>query len=181
VPSAAAILPSVPIGTSVSGESVVCLNQLYGRVKSPWPESASKLYRPSDRRLLAKLVPTFADRGYHVVSVTDPYGRILGFLGRQMSTRRTKIIFLGSRCGRCLRLTTLLPSVSRLSRQCVSTRLHGIKSPYLDQSVHLARFQKAGYLVAEQDGSRTAHSKAFSFPGIPNEFSVEKFLGNHHH
>jgi hypothetical protein len=24
----------------------------------------------------------FADRGYHVVSVTDPYGRILGFLDR---------------------------------------------------------------------------------------------------
>jgi hypothetical protein len=36
----------------------------------------------SDRRLSAKLVPTFADRGCHVVSVTDPYGRILGFLHR---------------------------------------------------------------------------------------------------
>jgi hypothetical protein len=28
----------------------------------------------------AKLVPTFADKGRRVVSVTDPYGRILGFL-----------------------------------------------------------------------------------------------------
>jgi hypothetical protein len=28
----------------------------------------------SDCRLLAKLVPTSADRGYHMVSVTDPYG-----------------------------------------------------------------------------------------------------------
>jgi hypothetical protein len=36
-----------------------------------------ELYRPSDRRLSAKLVPTFADRGYHVVSVADPYGRIV--------------------------------------------------------------------------------------------------------
>jgi hypothetical protein len=27
--------------------------------KTPWPESASELYLPSDRRLLAKLVPTF--------------------------------------------------------------------------------------------------------------------------
>jgi CBS-domain-containing membrane protein len=35
---------------------------------------------PSDLRLSANLVPTFADRGCHVVSVTDPYGRILGFL-----------------------------------------------------------------------------------------------------
>jgi hypothetical protein len=49
---------------------------------TPWPESASELYRPSDRRLLAKLVPTFADRRCHVVSVTDPHGRILAFLYR---------------------------------------------------------------------------------------------------
>jgi hypothetical protein len=28
-----------------------------------WPESASELYRPSDRHLSAKLVPIFADRG----------------------------------------------------------------------------------------------------------------------
>jgi hypothetical protein len=45
-------------------------------------ESASELYRPSDRRLSAKLVPTFPEvRRCHVVSMTDPYGRILGFLG----------------------------------------------------------------------------------------------------
>jgi hypothetical protein len=40
-------------------------------------KSASELYRPSDRRLSAKLVPTSVDRGCHVVSVTDPYGRFL--------------------------------------------------------------------------------------------------------
>jgi hypothetical protein len=34
----------------------------------------------SDRRLSAKLVPTFVDRGCSVVSATDPYGRIFGFL-----------------------------------------------------------------------------------------------------
>jgi hypothetical protein len=50
--------------------------------QTPWSESASELYRPSDLRLSAKLVPTFADRGRHVVSVTDTYGRILGFLDR---------------------------------------------------------------------------------------------------
>jgi hypothetical protein len=33
-------------------------------VKTPWPEFASELYRASDRRLSAKLVPTFADRGF---------------------------------------------------------------------------------------------------------------------
>jgi hypothetical protein len=47
---------------------------------TPWPETASELYRPSDRRLSAKLVPTSADRGCNVISVTDPYGRFLGFL-----------------------------------------------------------------------------------------------------
>jgi hypothetical protein len=40
------------------------------------------LYRPSDRRLSAKLVPTFAERVCHVVRVTNPYGRIPGFLDR---------------------------------------------------------------------------------------------------
>jgi hypothetical protein len=50
--------------------------------QTPWSESASELYRPSDRRLSAKWLPSFADRGCHVVSVTDPYGRILGFLDR---------------------------------------------------------------------------------------------------
>jgi CBS-domain-containing membrane protein len=50
---------------------------------TPWPESVSELYRPSDHRLSSKLVPTFADRGCHVVSVTDPHGRILGFLDQR--------------------------------------------------------------------------------------------------
>jgi hypothetical protein len=45
-------------------------------------ESASEIHRPSDRRLSAKLLPNFADAGCHVVSVTDPYDRILGFLDR---------------------------------------------------------------------------------------------------
>jgi hypothetical protein len=48
--------------------------------KAPWREWASELYRPSDRRLSAKLLPTFADTGRHVVNMMDPYGRILGFI-----------------------------------------------------------------------------------------------------
>jgi hypothetical protein len=53
------------------------------KLKTPWHESASKIYRPRGSRLSAKLVPTFVDRGCHEVSVTDPYGRILGFLDRR--------------------------------------------------------------------------------------------------
>jgi hypothetical protein len=49
-----------------------------------------RTYRPSDRRLLAKLVPTSADRGCHVVSVRDPYGRILGFLDRTYANSNKK-------------------------------------------------------------------------------------------
>jgi hypothetical protein len=49
---------------------------------TPWPESTRELYRPTDRRFSARLVTTFEDRGCHVVSVTDPYGRIPGFLDR---------------------------------------------------------------------------------------------------
>jgi hypothetical protein len=41
---------------------------------------ASELYRPCYRYLSAKLVPNFADRGCHVITVMDPHGGILGFL-----------------------------------------------------------------------------------------------------
>jgi hypothetical protein len=42
------------------------------RVFSP---QASYTDRPRDLRLLAKLVPTLADRGYRVVSATKSHGR----------------------------------------------------------------------------------------------------------
>jgi hypothetical protein len=47
-------------------KSCTDLNELACRYRNkqvPWPESASELYRPSDRRLLVKLASTFADRG----------------------------------------------------------------------------------------------------------------------
>jgi hypothetical protein len=46
----------------------------YSVVFSP---QANYTDREIDRRLLAKLVPTFADRGCRVVSATDPSGRSL--------------------------------------------------------------------------------------------------------
>jgi hypothetical protein len=63
------------------------------------PESASELYRPSDRRLLANLVPTLTDRGWHVVSVTDPYGRVLGFIDRNCQTKENLKCGHGSQRG----------------------------------------------------------------------------------
>jgi hypothetical protein len=41
------------------------LNLVYQqtRKQTPWFQSASELYRPSDSSLSAKLVPTLADRG----------------------------------------------------------------------------------------------------------------------
>jgi hypothetical protein len=43
-------------------------------IKTPWFQSANELYRPSDRRLSAKLVPALEDRGCWAVN--------LGFLDR---------------------------------------------------------------------------------------------------
>jgi hypothetical protein len=72
--------------TSMYGKMLICLDVRQSckniNKNTQWPEFESELYRPSDRRLSAKLVPTFADRVCHVVSVTDPYGRNLGFLDR---------------------------------------------------------------------------------------------------
>jgi hypothetical protein len=42
--------------------------------QTPWSDSASELYRLSDRRFSAKWLPTFADKGCHVVSGADRYG-----------------------------------------------------------------------------------------------------------
>jgi hypothetical protein len=50
-------------------------------IREPTKNSvAEELYRPSDRHLQEKLVTTLVDKGCHVISVTDSYGRILGFL-----------------------------------------------------------------------------------------------------
>jgi hypothetical protein len=68
--------------TQVRPDKSAALTAVLTKKKAPWSESASELYRPSDRRLSAKWLPTFADRGCHVDSVTDPYGRILDFLDR---------------------------------------------------------------------------------------------------
>jgi hypothetical protein len=51
-------------------------------VTAQCPSSQRELYRPSYRRLAAKLVPPFVHRGCRVVSMTDPFVRILGFLDR---------------------------------------------------------------------------------------------------
>jgi hypothetical protein len=56
--------------------------EAFSKQRTPWPESLSELYRPSDRLLSVKLEPTFEDRICRVVSATDPYGRILGLLDR---------------------------------------------------------------------------------------------------
>jgi hypothetical protein len=62
----------------------LCVNNTINKQtkQTPMSESASELYRPSDRRLSAKWLPTFVDRRCHVVSVTDLYGCIL-FSGQE--------------------------------------------------------------------------------------------------
>jgi hypothetical protein len=46
----------------------------------------------SDRRLSAKLVPTFVDRLCRVVNAADPYGRIICFLDRSVSSVGVKTL-----------------------------------------------------------------------------------------
>jgi hypothetical protein len=60
-------------------------------------ESASELYRSSDRRRSAKLVPTLADRGCHAVSVTNPSDRNFDFLDLE------PLLFLPSSYSNCSR------------------------------------------------------------------------------
>jgi hypothetical protein len=48
-------------------------------VITPWLESVNELCRPIERRLSAKLVPTFLDRGCRVVSAGIPTAVIADF------------------------------------------------------------------------------------------------------
>jgi hypothetical protein len=66
-----------------------------------WPSSESEVYRPRNRRLSAKLVPSFVDRWCRMVSATDPNGRILGFLHRKRY-RYTNFIYYVLVCHSCL-------------------------------------------------------------------------------
>jgi hypothetical protein len=48
--------------------------------QTPWTLERERSIPTERPRLSAKLAPTSADRGCCVISTTDPYGRILGFL-----------------------------------------------------------------------------------------------------
>jgi hypothetical protein len=75
------LLTSLPLDTYTLFIALVNKVKIYNK-QNPWPEPACELYWPSDRRMLAKLMPTLEDRGCQAVSVTGPYGRNLGFLDR---------------------------------------------------------------------------------------------------
>jgi hypothetical protein len=60
-------------------------------------ESASELYRLSDRRRSAKLMSTFPDRGCHVVSAMSPSDRNFDFLDLE------PLLFLPSSSSNCSR------------------------------------------------------------------------------
>jgi hypothetical protein len=92
--------------------------------RTPWSESATELYRPSGCRLSARLVPTFAERGCHVVSVTDPYCRILGFLAR------SRYLFLS--CNSSILLTRLSGPRSRTHYLSENLVAQGIEPGPLD-------------------------------------------------
>jgi hypothetical protein len=63
-------------------ESLLYKKHILNKIKTPWLWSVGELYWSSDRCWLAKLVPTFPDRGCRVVSATDPHGCNFDFLDR---------------------------------------------------------------------------------------------------
>jgi hypothetical protein len=50
--------------------------------KTPWPQSQASYTDRATAACQRSWCQLFADRGFHVVSVTNPYGRILGFIDR---------------------------------------------------------------------------------------------------
>jgi hypothetical protein len=67
-----------------TGREILKFSELKASTKKQTNSMASVCKRtiPSEHCLSPKLVPTLADRGCHVIRVTDPYGRIIEFLGR---------------------------------------------------------------------------------------------------
>nr|CAD7199464.1 unnamed protein product [Timema douglasi] len=70
-----AFFPQRSVGDVVETKFVL----LNSPIKPPLHQSAAKIYRPSDRRLLAKIEQASADRGYHVVDTTNPPAINLSF------------------------------------------------------------------------------------------------------
>jgi hypothetical protein len=67
---------SMPLHIILSWKQEDANKMWFKRIKqTPGIKSASELYRPSDRRLSEKLIPTLADRGCRVVCATNPRGR----------------------------------------------------------------------------------------------------------
>jgi hypothetical protein len=89
----------------------------------------SELYRPSDRCLSAKWLPTFTDRGCHVVSVTDPYGRILGLNMTTWKEKKYKLEWRKYSChNRCNCFTfqrPILDNVTKLRRHPAGPTKYG--------------------------------------------------------
>jgi hypothetical protein len=82
--SADRIMETVSPSTVASTGPGPDYTELLQSIRDLTRQLASELYRPSDRSSSANLVPAFAGRGFRMVSATDPYCRILGFLDRDL-------------------------------------------------------------------------------------------------
>jgi hypothetical protein len=60
--------------TKYSNSRSVSKRKIIAELKNSGTQSTSEIYRPSDRRLSVKLVPTLADRGCRGVRATNPHG-----------------------------------------------------------------------------------------------------------
>jgi hypothetical protein len=110
----------------------------------------------NDRRLTAKLMPTFANRKCYVVSLTDPYGHILGFLDRSRYFSFQVALQLYSRvCVDPVR-TSMLTALWLVYLVCLYllvTKLTPIL-PYLNQTHAYSQFSVAQIFCTIHEGIR---------------------------
>jgi hypothetical protein len=94
--------------------------------KTPWSECASELYRPSNRRLLVKWLPTFADKLilYHKTLIFFYFDQFTCLFLQLLFTTGTSITLGNSQCFYLLALNlNIWPSIylNVLMRQLLST------------------------------------------------------------
>jgi hypothetical protein len=106
------------IQNETSDKKIVVLPQINKKTNKLRGLSSRANIPTDDRSLSAKLVPTFANIGCQVDSVTDPFSRILGFLDRFLTSSFIIInfilflcFFLGCILLRCLYV--YFPSILR--------------------------------------------------------------------
>jgi hypothetical protein len=118
-------------GTAVA--NALCYKPEGHRLETRWAEWILSMYL---------ILPAALGFGVHSASNRNEY-------------QKQKIMFLGVEHGRCVGLTTLPPSVSRLSTQCGITAIYGDSFSFF--TVHIFFAISAGCMEAQYQITGTLH------------------------